>query len=309
MIVRTQERAFALFGSAARGDYDSFSDRDMLIVSDDEATLRRLKSEYDSVGWSCTAYSWSRLQRASDQGSLFVQHLKQESKILSDPSNRLAHLLDLYSPRASYKPEWDGTASLLGNLTQHMPQCAKGPMWTVDVLTVAFRSLAVTSLADNGIYAFSNDDIIGGLNRIGMASNQDGHQLSALRQFKSLYRRGVTDERITWFVIFNWIRILDRMFALGLSPRQVGTVEMVELALNNSANAKMDSNWYVRCRRIESALWMLKVRDKRDRADFQKQRQSLFGIVTSPNTYAWHFTTGYASIQDKLSDLAEMCAV
>ena len=167
MTTYSQETTFAIFGSTARGDSDTFSDRDMLIVSNDETDLRLLKSKYNSAGWSCTAYSWSRLQGAANQGSLFVQHLKQESKILSDPSNRLAHLLDQYSPKGSYKHESAGTATLLGNLTQHMPQCSEGPMWTVDVLSVGFRSLAVASLADNGIYAFSNADIINGLSRAG----------------------------------------------------------------------------------------------------------------------------------------------
>ena len=304
-----QENAFAIFGSAARGDSDSFSDRDLLIISENETALRRLKSKYDSAGWSCTAYSWSRLQHAADQGSLFVQHLKQESKILADPSDRLAHLLDQYSPRGNYNRESNGSASLLGNLTQHMPRCREGPMWAVDILSVGFRSLAVTKLADNGIYAFSNSEIIEGLARIGILNKEDGYQLSLLRRFKSLYRQGVIDEQITWYVVFNWMKIIDRIFTLGLDAQRVGTIELVELALANSSNAQTESNWYMRCRRIESALWMLKKRHKCDLYEFRKQRQYLFGIVKSPNTYAWHFTSGYELIQGRLSELVEMCTV
>ena len=165
MSIQSQQNAFAIFGSEARGDNDIFSDRDLLIVSEDETRLREMKCKYESIGWSCTAYSWSRLQQAADQGSLFVQHLKQESKILSDPSDRLADLLAQYSTKANYKRESNGAASLLGTLVQHLPRCDAGPMWTLDVLSVGFRSLAVANLADNGIYAFANSGIINGLTR------------------------------------------------------------------------------------------------------------------------------------------------
>ena len=309
MTIHSQQNATAIFGSAARGDNDIFSDRDLLIVSDDETTLREMKSRYDSIGWSCTAYSWNRLQRAADQGSLFVQHLKQESKVLSDPSDRLAHLLAQYSTKASYKRELSGAASLIGNLMQHLPRCDAGPMWTLDVLSVGFRSLAVANLADNGIYVFSNSGIIDGLTRIGMVRKEDIPQLSALRRFKSLYRQGVVDKRISWCDIFDWIRLVDRIFVLGLSSRCVRTIEIIELALADGRTVQTDSDWYARCRRIESALWMLRPRRRRERAEFRKQRQKLFRIVESPNSYAWHFTGGYKLIQGSLSDLAEICAV
>ena len=309
MTNHSQQNAFAIFGSAARGDNDIFSDRDLLIVSDDETTLRKMKSKYDSIGWSCTAYSWNRLQHAADQGSLFIQHLKQESKVLLDPSDRLAHLLAQYSTKANYKSESNGAASLIGTLMQHLPRCDAGPMWTLDVLSVGFRSLAVANLADNGIYAFSNSGIIDGLSRIGMVSKSDGRQLSILRRFKSLYRQGVVDKQLSWCDVFDWIRLVDRIFALGLSLRCVRTIEIIELALANGSSVQADSDWYTKCRRIESALWMLRPRQNREHVEFQKQRQKLFRIVEAPNSYAWHFIGGYKSIQRSLSDLAEICAV
>ena len=103
MTYEHQQAALAAFGSAARGDHDAFSDRDLLVVTDDVKALKMLKSSFDSMGWSCTAYSWNRLQHAADHGSLFVQHLKQESNIYRDPSNRLADLLANFSTKASYK--------------------------------------------------------------------------------------------------------------------------------------------------------------------------------------------------------------
>ena len=309
MTIGSQQHTLALFGSAARGDNDIFSDRDLFIVSDDQNSLRDMKYKYESAGWSCTAYSWRRLKHAADQGSLFVQHLKQEARILSDPSDRLAHLLAQYSAKPGYKHELNGAASLVGNLIQHLPRCDAGPMWTLDVLSVSFRSLAVASLADNGIYAFSNSALIGGLTRIGMVTKAETPKLDVLRRFKSLYRQGVIDGRLRWCDIFDWIRLVDRVFSLGLSTKCVGTIEILELALADSSSKQADSDWYARCRRIESALWMLRPRHTNVRAEFRQQRRELFRIVQSPNSYAWHFTSGLESMQGRLSDLAEICAV
>ena len=302
-------RSLALFGSAARGDHDLFSDRDLLIVMDDQTALRSLKAHYDSIGWSCTAYSWTRLQHAANQGSLFVQHLKQEAKIIRDPSDRLAALLDRYSTRSSYKREAEGAASLLVDLTQQLPLCDAGPMWTMDVLSVGFRSLAVAKLADYGIYSFANTDILDGLIRIGLVRESEAYQLQPLRQFKSLYRHGFMDKRVSWRTTYDLLRLIDRVFALGFSTGRAGTRDILELALADSNNARWSSDWYVRCRRIESALLMLKPRQHEQGSQFIKHRQDLFKIVKSPNSYASHFTRGHAATQRKLSDLAETCAV
>ena len=305
----TTSTACAVFGSAARGDHDAFSDWDLLLVSDDKPTLRTMETRCRSMGWSCTTYSWDRLQQAADQGSLFVQHLKQESMILSDPFDRLAHLLARYAPRGSYKQEFMGAASLLGNLIQCPPRCDEGPMWTLDVLSVGFRSLAVAALAENGIYAFANSDITGGLTKIGFINREEGARLSRLRCFKSLYRQGIMDQRVGWSDTYDWIRLIDKTFVLGLSSRCAEGTEIIDLALANNNRSVAGADWYVRCRRIESALWMLKPRQISVCAEFLKNRRMLFEIVKSPHNYAWHFTGGYSNIQNRLSDLIDLSAV
>ena len=297
--------AFALFGSAARGDHDVYSDKDLLIVSDSPANLRTLKASFSHQGWSCTLYSWQRLQHAADQGSLFVQHLKQEAKILRDPSDRLAELLANFSPKASYKREANGAASLLGDLTDFLPRCDAGPMWTMDVMSVSFRSLAVATLADEGIYSFANSDIMNGLARIGLLHRQDGYELEVLRRYKSLYRNGVLDKHVGWKSTYELLALIDRIFRLGLSVRRVDTLANVEQALARQNSAE----WYVKCRRIESVLWMLRPRQNQTDVDFVQKRNYLFKLVQSPNGYAWHFTGGHAATQKRLFDLATMCQV
>ena len=309
MTLQTQTASFALFGSAARGDHDAYSDRDLLIVSDDDDDLTTLKSAYSAQGWSCTAYSWIRLKHAADQGSLFVQHLKQESQIVRDPQDRLAQLLADFATNASYKREAEGAASLLGALTETLPKCAAGPMWTLDVLSVGFRSLAVAKLADEGIYAFANSDILNGLIHLGTLHRSDASRLWPLRRYKSLYRTGKINNQIDWVATYGLIRLIDHAFRLGLSLRRVDARDIVEYALAGENSLQWSADWYVRCRRIESALWMLKPLQEQHCPEFLQRKQNLFAMVQAPNTYGWRFSQEYAAIQQDLSDLAQISVV
>ena len=66
---------------------------------------------------------------------------------------------------------------------------------------------------------------------------------------------------------------------------------------------------YARCRRIEFALWGIKPRKISDHAEFVERRQNLFKLVRSPSDYAWQFADGYPSVQAKLGELVELCAI
>lgn len=59
-----------LYGSRARGDADASSDRDILELRD---------TAHREIG----VYAWEDLERMATEGSLFVQHLRRESKVLN----------------------------------------------------------------------------------------------------------------------------------------------------------------------------------------------------------------------------------
>jgi predicted nucleotidyltransferase len=81
-----------MYGSRARGDWDSKSDFDLFIAID---SLERVKDVCFRNGiaenrCSISAYSWDEIEKMSSYGSLFLHHLKLEGKrIVDSPAGRL----------------------------------------------------------------------------------------------------------------------------------------------------------------------------------------------------------------------------
>jgi hypothetical protein len=77
-----------LFGSWARGDADSASDIDVLLVGDDRGR------EIRPAGVSLTRYTWEEIEGLASQGSLFLHHVHTEGIPLVDgPMNERLKVL------------------------------------------------------------------------------------------------------------------------------------------------------------------------------------------------------------------------
>jgi hypothetical protein len=89
-----------LYGSVARGTADGFSDRDVLVLSDG-SNDRRFLAQTDRR-LSVSTYRWSDFDTMHDYGSLFLQHLRSEGRILEgtnegrDKYHRLLQSLPRY---------------------------------------------------------------------------------------------------------------------------------------------------------------------------------------------------------------------
>lgn len=70
----------ALYGSKARGDDDSSSDTDLLYIADDHDP-----APVDDVDhqFCVSRYNWDEFRRMHETGSLFLLHLKMQSRPLS----------------------------------------------------------------------------------------------------------------------------------------------------------------------------------------------------------------------------------
>jgi hypothetical protein len=181
--------AEALFGSAARGDADSLSDRDVLIVDDDLKTLAARSAELTSQGASVASYTFAKLWALAARGALFVQHLKLEAQITRDVGDRLTKLLAEFTPRTNYTTEIADNAALSA-LAGTVPTSARGVLLAADILYVGVRNHGVLSLAERGVHVYAFDAVTAGLEAQGLIAPGGARALGALRFLKCLYRSG-----------------------------------------------------------------------------------------------------------------------
>jgi len=249
--------AAALFGSAARGDSDHLSDHDLLLVGRSRSGLLSAASALRVSGWSCSIYTWPALEAAASRSSLFLNHLRLESRVVFDPCDRLRHLLSSISPRASYQWEIEHARELLGTL-EWIPEARWGPTWALDVLAIAFRSLAIAELAQQGVFVFSLPAIVDRLIAVGILRSRDRRPLCRLRLWKAAYRKQkmVASSRTA----LDLLEIIDRRFRIGLHARFLLPELFVERTLSDVSG---DRHWYRATRRAEACLRLTQSEDVR----------------------------------------------
>jgi hypothetical protein len=181
--------AEAVFGSAARGDADGISDRDILIVDDDPAVLQARSRVLEAEGWSVASHTFRKLNALSHMGALFVQHLKLECRVLVDRDGRLTDLLASFRPRTDYAAELQENARL-ASLAATVPEGPRGTLLAADILYVTVRNFGVLSLAERGIHAYAYTAIGTGLETERLIAPGGARAIASLRFLKCLYRAG-----------------------------------------------------------------------------------------------------------------------
>lgn len=244
-MIRHSDVSLMLFGSAARGEADAISDRDLLVVGSDWASVSSLSKMLDGTGWSCSRYTWGSLGRLLKSGTFFAEHLSREGQVLSDHDDRLAHALASVKTRGVYDREIAQAITLLGVL-EKVPRADWGATWALDVLMVATRSLGYALLANRGIFVFSFRKVLDELVRVGLLRRSGRDKLIPLRCWKSLYRR--RQNVATWSVARSAIDEVDKLARLGMHANTLSIEEFVDQA----DKYETDIGWYANARRLEA---------------------------------------------------------
>lgn len=79
----TSDWVLVLYGSCARGDADSLSDRDLLLLGNEVESAREGFIVNDAT---LVCYTWREFARMRAYGSLFLSHLARESLVLQGSS-------------------------------------------------------------------------------------------------------------------------------------------------------------------------------------------------------------------------------
>ena len=180
-----------LFGSTARSSSDLLSDRDVLVTARSLKTVRPCIEELESEGCSVAPFSHARLERMAAAGSLFVQHLKMEGKIIQDAEHWLEDCLGNFSPKNSYEEDINKSFDLIRPLERIMngsPSCHLAS----DLGFVFVRNYAISRLATQRVYLFDYRSILEELQGKLRFSDPCLNRLIDLREGKHAYRAGMT---------------------------------------------------------------------------------------------------------------------
>jgi predicted nucleotidyltransferase len=150
--------AAALYGSAARGDFEAHSDIDVLLLCSSRKSKVFVEVKELLCGLferlSLTVYSRRELRFLESVGSLFLLHLSKEAVVLFDRSDFLTRLLANFEPKSSYRRDFEASLRLLDPV-RIVVQGAPNNVHRSSYIYSLFRVFGVYLLAERGVYEFS----------------------------------------------------------------------------------------------------------------------------------------------------------
>lgn len=179
--------SICIIGSQARGTADALSDRDVLLVGTSASESKRSALDWTNDGWNVSAFDRPAFCRLAEVGSLFVQHVKQDGRIVRDDGGHLRKALAAYSPKSNYLGERDDALRQIAALPRE-----DGSYWhdlcLADIAYVLFRNAAILHLASEGQYCFSyNELVLRSAENLRLRSDAK-EALTSLRTLKHAYR-------------------------------------------------------------------------------------------------------------------------
>lgn len=243
--------AVCIFGSILREDYDLYSDKDILVISD---SLENIKSEiaaFESYKWSVSKYTWKKLDYVINSKSLFVQHLKHESRILLDKDDSLKDMLSRYEPLSSYIMQFEDAKHLF-LLLERISNNPSVIGWALDVLFTSFRNLSIFFLANEGIYTFSHSNIINHLKEIKDFKYTEIEFYLNLRRYRYYYQKQLFSIIPNIDDFFKVLDSVNQLFKIGLHTQVYNDDEYFEWIISLLVKDNLD--YYQKFRLIENLI-------------------------------------------------------
>jgi predicted nucleotidyltransferase len=187
-------QAAALYGSVARGDSESHSDVDLLVICNGG----RKRELYDDVypvlskqfnRLSLSVYSPREINFLAKAQSLFLLHLKRESLVLFDRTCLLTTVLSNFVAKASYEGDFRKSLDLFAPLNTVI-SAAPNSFHRLAYLYSLFRVYCVYLLAEQQIFEFSKAKMSVCLSRLRPGQAADIALLSQLRVLNANFFSG-----------------------------------------------------------------------------------------------------------------------
>lgn len=217
--------SICIIGSNARRTADALSDRDVLLVGPQDAELDRVLTTWSARGWNASVFDRPSFCRLADVQSLFVQHVKQEGRIVRDDHGYLSATLASYVPKPDYQGERND--ALRQALAIPPPN---NDYWhdlcVADITYVLFRNAAILHLGSGGKYCFGFDELVAEIaDEFGLKASE-ASSLLALRSGKHCYRARVLGHSgLVWLDLARYTiaKVATAMGDLRQSSVRAGT--------------------------------------------------------------------------------------
>jgi len=266
--------AIAEFGSTTRKTQDCHSDRDLLIVCELK-TSREFVKNYCEQGYSVTLLTPSQLTFMQKRGSLFIQHLKHESRILMDTNTEFSKWLQSCPLIAPSEEEIQKCFSTIEFIST-WPFDERLIAWQADFLYCASRDLLIKWLARKGILAFGLENLESELLSQKGDRLENLDNLRSLRKAKAAYRNDKEVPPDTNKAVNTWLTEVAQAFEVNLPIKKFSTPEDGI----SSLSIRRFSSSYELLRSVEAAYHIV-----RSHGHIHPDNEKLLKYIQNPNAY------------------------
>lgn len=266
--------SIAIYGSSTRENFDQYSDKDILIVGESYKNIKTIIVEYENQGFSVSTYTYSKLNFMSLNGSLFIDHLVKESKILIDYDQKFDFILKNHiSKKPSFKEFQDNKNYF--KILEFLPNSKKGFGWFCDCLYIGFRNYLILLSAKKNKFNFSYITLLEELKNDNLIDENEIEILRELRVIKRNYREKVNDELPSKSYLLKVLKILKRLNLIDNTKilDKVDFQNFVEISMKNE-----ELGHYQKMRLIEMYYYLN-----------GKENKEIERIICNPQFYASYF--------------------
>lgn len=205
--------AIVIFGSQVSGGSDDKSDHDLLIICEG-SSKKSLIEKYSKIGYSVSAYTSKQLEFMQKKGSLFIQHLRFESKILFDKDGEFKRFIEgCPFIRPTPKEINQSRESILNAIQSPKDRILLD--WKADYLFVLSRDYFVKYFARNNDLIFNIKRLSTEISKAFNLSIDEINIFLRLREYKSNYRNGDINQGSIAKDVEEWISILSKIIGLS----------------------------------------------------------------------------------------------